>query len=186
MDSLILVDGQSFPLSIERFSLAGYSHCIQRMVELQKLAVFPRLKSASFVDTNLDDVGLEYVSKVRTLEHLDLQDTKITNAGLAHLAQLPRLDWLRLKENSQLNNECVPHLQRLERLSNLQIHETSIDQKGLEQLADMQSLRDICIDVWRDNYTFEGLLALSVRMPNCTILAKGQGTFHRGRFEGKW
>ena len=134
---------------------------ISRMDDLKKLAICPNLKSANFCGTDLDDVGLEHVSLVVTLESLDLQDTKITNDGLAHLARLPRLRYLRLKENRQLTNQCVSHLLRLENLTDLQIHETSIDQQGLESLATMPNLRDICVDVWNNNYTFDGLLALS-------------------------
>src|SRR5262249_8787350 len=144
------------------------------------------LKSASFCGTNLDDVGLEHVSQVATLENLDLQDTKITNDGLAHLARLPRLAYLRLKENNQLTNQCVPHLLHLPHLTELQIHETSIDQQGLQTLASMTNLRNIIVYVWNNNYTFDGLLALSARMPNCTILAKGHGDFVGGRFHGTW
>ena len=96
-----------------------------RMDDLKKLAVCPKLKSANFCGTDLDDVGLEHVSHVATLESLDLQDTKITNDGLAHLARLPRSRYLRLKENRQLTNQCVSHLLRLENLTDLQIHENS-------------------------------------------------------------
>lgn len=182
----IHVDGQPFDAGIEHFSFPLY-HRIERMDELRKLALFPNLTSASFCGTNLDDVGLEHVSQAATLENLDLQDTNISNDGLAHLAGLSRLKSVRLKENSQLTNECIPHLLRLESLTDLGIHETSIGQDGLKHLADMKTLKDICVDVgWNGNYTRDGLLALSMRMPDCTILAKGCGTFFQGQFDGEW
>lgn len=185
MNQTIHVDGQPFDTTIEHFSFPLY-HNIQSMEELGKLSLFPSLRSASFCGTTLDDIGLEYISRVATLENLDLQNTKITNDGLAHLARLPRLRCLRLKENSQLTNQCVPHLRRVESLMDLGIHETSIDQHGLQLLEGMGNLRDICVDVWNDNYTFDGLLALSARMPDCTILAKGHGEFAGGHFHGTW
>jgi hypothetical protein len=180
----IHVDGQPFDASIEHFSFPLY-HRIERMDELRKLKLFPNLKSAGFCGTNLDDAGLEHVSHVATLENLNLQDTKVSNDALVHLARLPRLKHLRLKENSQLTNECVPHLMRLESLIDLQIHETAIDQQGLSHLEGMKNLKDLCVDGWNDNDTFDSLLALSARMPECTILAKGRGTFFQGRFEEK-
>jgi hypothetical protein len=188
--SYFQVDGQSvdpYAINFRLYGLIidGRNH-IWRMDELKKLAVCPNLKFADFHGTNLDDVGLEHVSQVATLENLDLQDTKITNDGLAYLARLPRLRHLRLKENRQLTNECVPHLLRLESLTDLQIHETSIDQHGVESLASLPNLRDICVDVWGGNYTLDGLLALSARMPECRILAKGHGGFFQGRFNGTW
>jgi hypothetical protein len=184
MSRTICVDEQSFDSAIEHFMFARSQ--IHQMDELEKLALFPNLRSASFSGTNLDDVGLRHVSSVSTLENLDLQDTKITDEGLACLERLPRLQYLRLKENAQLTNACVPGLLRLSSLVDLQIHETSIDQHGLDELVAMKNLRNIIIDVWDGNYSFEALLALSTQMPACTILAKGRGEFFEGEFDGVW
>ena len=184
MSHTICVDEQSFDSAIEYFTFARFQ--IHQMDELEKLALFPNLRSASFGGTNLDDVGLRHVSSVSTLENLNLQDTKITDEGLAWLERLPRLKHLRLKENTQLTNACVPRLLRLSSLVDLGIHETSIDQHGLNELVSMKNLRNICIDVWNGNYSFDALLSLSTRMPACTILAKGQGEFFEGEFDGVW
>jgi hypothetical protein len=182
---LIYVDGQAFDESSEHFSF-DYWHKISDMKELAKLRAFTNLKAASFSGSNLDDVGLTYVSDVATIENLNLQDTKISNEGLRVLERLPNLKYLRLKENMQLSNECIPHLLKLKQLIDLGIHETSIDQYGLKQLAVMDTLTDICVDVWKDNYSFDMLLDLSARMPGCRILAKGRGEFFQGEFEGTW
>jgi hypothetical protein len=162
------------------------SHVIGDMGELAKLRAFTSLKSASFCGSGLDDDGLRYVSYVQTIENLDLQDTRISNEGLSVLERLPNLKYLRLKENAQLSNECIPHLLKLKQLVDLQIHETSIDQDGVNQLVVMDTLRDICLDVWKDNYSFDKLLVLSIRMPRCRILAKGRGEFLQGDFSGTW
>ena len=180
----ILINGEAFVDSIGHFSLSG-SH-IENMAELAKLRLFPNLSSASFPDTNLDDVGLAHVAQVHTLENLNLQGTQISDDGLACLRALPNLRYLRLKDNPQLTNRCVPHLARLPRLVDLGVHETSIDQHGLEQLVGLGTLRGICVDVSYAKYTFDGLLALSARMPGCTILAKGHGEFLGGQFDGEW
>lgn len=182
---LISIDGQLFDPSSEHFSFAPY-HRIGDMRELAKLRGFANLRSASFYDTGLNDEGLRYVSDVPTIENLNLQDTRISNEGLGVLERLPQLLYLRLKENEQLSNECIPHLLKLRQLVDLQIHETSIDQCGLNQFAVMGSLEDICLDVWGNNYSFEGLLGLSTRMPRCRILAKGRGEFWQGEFSGTW
>jgi hypothetical protein len=184
VSQVIRVGAESFSSSIEHFSFA-LDH-IENADDLKNLLLFPNLRSASFGGTNLDDVGLKHVSRVLTLEDLNLQCTSITDDGLAYLENLHGLRHLRLKENPQLTNACVPHLLRLSALVDLQIHETSIDQHGLNRLDSMKNLRGICIDVWRENYSFEMLLALSVRMPACTILAKGRGEFLQGRFDGVW
>lgn len=182
---MISIDGQLFDPSSEHFSFALY-HQIGDVGELAKLRGFTNLKSASFCGSGLDDVGLRYVSDVPTIENLNLQDNRISNEGLCVLERLPKLKYLRLKENAQLSNECIPHLLKLKQLMDLQIHETSIDQFGLNQLAVMGTLTDICLDVWGDNYSFAGLLDLSTRMLQCRILAKGRGEFWQGEFSGTW
>lgn len=185
MSSPIYIDGEPFDESTEHFWFKGF-HTITDMAELQKLTQFKNLRSASFFSTNLSDIGLEYVCRVKTIESLNLQSTEISNSGLRHLAKLPRLASLRLKENSQLTNECVPFLLPLKSLVDLQIHGTSIDQEGLKQLTELDGLRDICIAVWDNNYTFDALIEASKRMPKCTILAKGRGEFIQGDFHGNW
>jgi hypothetical protein len=182
---LITIDGQPFNPSSEFFTFDG-DHQIGDMRELAKLREFTNLKSASFWATGLDDVGLRFVSDVPTIENLNLQDTRISNEGLSVLERLPGLKYLRLKENRQLSNACIPHLLKLKQLVDLQIHETSIGQDGLSQLVVMDNLVDICLDVWKDNYSFDALLDLSFRMPRCTILAKGRGEFFQGEFRGTW
>ena len=186
MSQVIRIGEESFSSSIEHFSFSLDHRDIEHMDDLKNLRLFPRLTSASFCATNLDDVGLEHVSRVPTLENLDLQYTRITDDGLACLQRLPRLACLRLKENAQLTNTCIPHLLRLDALAELQIHETSIDHHGLAKLEAMKNLRHIVLDVREGNYSFDMLLALSSRMPACTILAKGDGEFFQGRFDGVW
>jgi len=186
VSQIIRIDEESFSSSIEHFSFSIDHDQIVTMDDLRNLRLFSKLESASFCATNLDDVGLEHVSRVPTLENLDLQYTKITDDGLACLQHLPGLKYLRLKENAQLTNACIPHLLRLNALVELQIHETSIDQHGLDRLEGLKNLRHIVLDVWEGNYSFDALLALSTRMPACTILAKGDGEFFQGRFDGVW
>jgi hypothetical protein len=180
---VIQIDNTPFDVASEHFSFPLF-HVIADMDELAKLRSFPRLTSASFAGTNVDDRGLGHLAGVETLANLNLQDTKISNDGLAHLARLPRLTHLRLKDNRQLTNACIAHVLQLTHLTEIQIHETSIDQRGLDQLVALPSLTDICLDIRNDNYTVDALLALSARMPRCTILAKGRGEFRDGRFDG--
>ncbi|MDB4778400.1 hypothetical protein OAG68_02985, partial [bacterium] len=69
-------------------------------------------------------------------------------------------------------------------LIDLQIHETSIDEDGLAHVVSMKALRDICLQIDNGNFTHDGLLELSRRMPNCCILAKGDGEYFAGEFNG--
>jgi hypothetical protein len=181
----VSIDGQLFDCDTRHFSFSA-NHQIREVTELSKLAMLSRLESASFVGSGLDDHGLKLVVKSSAIDNLNLQQTRVSNEGLASLAQLKRLRFLRLKENFQISNECIPHILSLHALVDLQIHETSIDQHGLRKLVPLCNLRDICLDVTHSNYSFASLLEISGLMPKCTILAKGRGDFCNGSFEGTW
>jgi hypothetical protein len=79
-DRAIRINQQTFDSSIEHISFA-FEH-IENMDELKQLRLFPALTSASFSGTNLDDVGLEHVSQVSSLENLNLQNTRISKLPL--------------------------------------------------------------------------------------------------------
>ena len=95
------------------------------------------------------------------------------------LARLPRLTHLRLKDNRQLSDECVPHLLALPHLRSVQVHETSITASGLAQLARLPELRDLCVD--EETGTEVELRELSMLMPRCEILIKGRGALLAGK-----
>ena len=174
----ILIDGQSVDPDAKHFTRP---YTISDQSELAKLSQLP-LSSASFADANLTDVGLEIVSRITTLENLNLQGTQITNNGVSLLRNLTNLRYLRIKDNPQLDSRCVHHLIEIPNLTNLQIHETSIDLEGLAHVVSMKSLRDICLQIDDGNFTHDGLLELSRRIPNCSILAKGDGEYFAGEF----
>jgi hypothetical protein len=148
------------------------------MAELRRLRGLPRLQRASFYDIPIDDGGLALLCEVPTIENLVLQNTRVSNTGMRQLARLPRLTHLRLKDNPQLSDECVPHLLALPRLQNLQVHETSITAIGLAQLAGLPELRDLCVD--DETGTEVDLRELSMLMPRCEILIKGHGALLGG------
>jgi len=180
----VTINGKPYDAAIAHFSCGTIQ--IDDMRELAKLQLFRNLRSACFAGSNLDDAGLTHLTQVATLENLNLQETEISEAGLALLARLPKLQYLRLKGNDQLTNACVCHLARLTQLVDLAVQETSIDEDGLEALVGHACLENICVDPLFAKYTFDGLRALSRRMPGCAILAKGHGEFLDGSFDGEW
>lgn len=177
----IVVFGERLDASSEHF--LPRSHRGQPdMAELQRLRALPRLRCASFYDFPLDDAGLAFLCEVRTIEDLVLQNTRVSNTGLRQLARLPALTHLRLKDNRQLGDECVPHLVAISRLQNLQVHETSITALGLARLAELPELRDLCVD--DETGTEAELRELSMLMPRCEILIKGSGVLLAGELLG--
>ena len=57
------------------------------------------------------DKGLAYLSNLKNLKELDLVGTRITGAGLKHLAGLTKLEMLKISENS-CSQTAIAELQR--------------------------------------------------------------------------
>ena len=150
------------------------------MQELRRLRELPELSSLSLCDIPLDDVGLGYICDCPGLDKLALQNTALSNEGLRELGRLPKLAHLRLKDNRQLDDRCAPHLAALGELVDLQLHETSIGREGLALLVGLSELRDLLVSLDEARLTRDDLLALSARMPRCSILVKGVGSFEAG------
>jgi hypothetical protein len=185
MKNLIKIGNNLYDLEGEHFSLkmGDTFDSVKHLFETKK---FTRLLSACFANSDFNDAGLLLLSNFNLINNLNLQETQITNTGIKHLKNLKNLEYLRLKENPQLTNECIDYLTEIESLVELQIHETSISLEGLKKMVVLKNLHLIVLDVFEDNYTFEGLSQLSIEIPNCEILAKGNGMFMNGNFEGKW
>lgn len=180
MDTLLKIGNHFYDKKSEHFSLE-YGDSIKDVKELFNLRQFPLLKSASFSGSDLNDDGLSFISNFLDIENLCLQETEITNNGIKYLKKLEKLSILRLKDNPQLTNECVPFLTEIENLQDLQIHGTSITQDGLEKLGVMKNLKNVLIDVWNDNFTYDGLLKLSINMPNCAFHVKSGVEIKNGK-----
>ena len=172
----ILIGGQVFDKNSKFFSFEWPLRKLEDVSELKKLSHFPHLHTASFSSFQLPDLGLQYLCEATQLQNLNLQDTLLTNQGLCHLQKLQHLSHLRLKEHSQLNEEAVPFLNQLQNLTELQIHETSIYEKGLQQL-NLPKLRQLLV-----NEVEKGiLLELSNKLPYCSILVKGKMELWKGQ-----
>ncbi len=172
----IEICGQSFDRNSEHF-IFEWPFCeIKEMSELAKLKRFPNLKSASFGSTNLNDSGLNLICKNLYIENLNLQDTQISNSGIIFLSQLKELSYLRLKENYQLDNDCIAYINNLKNLIDLQIHETSINQNGFKNL-NLPKLKNLIVNEGDKDV----LISLSCKLPQCTILAKGKAEFLNGK-----
>jgi hypothetical protein len=172
--------GEKINKGISHFSLGPFGRILD-MRELKKLVNFKNLSSISLSGSGLTDTGLSYIVQCERVEHLNLQSTEITNQGLAHLQQLKNLKELRLKENEQLDDTCIPFLNLCQGLVDLQIHETSITEEGLRNL-NISGLKQIVIDVWQDNFTYDFLIGYSEKYPECQVIVKGKGDFLNGSF----
>ena len=100
------------------------------------------------------------------LQKLNLQGTRVTDAGLAHLARMPRLEFLDLRD-TQVTDAGLAHLSALERLRSLRLGQTKVTTSGIEALQKalphLEVQRETVGEVlWS---AFEGLLAITGLLP---------------------
>jgi hypothetical protein len=64
---------------------------------LAELTTLPRLWNLSLWGARqVTDAGVEHLTRIQTLSHLDLKGTAVTDEGVKHLAKLSRLRYLSL------------------------------------------------------------------------------------------
>jgi hypothetical protein len=92
-----------------------------------------------FSGGNVLDDDLVLLQEFENLEYLNLQGTKVTNAGLSQVGKLTRLKDLCLG-NCEISDKGLEKLQSLVNLECLELGSTSITGSGLKSLKDMKKL----------------------------------------------
>ncbi|HEX4145096.1 MAG TPA: M56 family metallopeptidase [Pirellulales bacterium] len=135
---------------------------------LKILGGLPDLEAIRLRDTKVTGTGLAALAPLKSLAQLGLAGTKIGDASLVHLKQLPSLLWLDLgvyDEGAEITDEGLKtvgeltnltnldlsgnklsdagliHLQKLSRLEGLSLDNTGITEQGLKNLEPLQSLQ---------------------------------------------
>ena len=86
-------------------------------------------------NSGISDRALETVGRFRGLEELHLSNTRVTDAGLAHLAALKDLKILSLA-NSGISDAALPHLKRFDKLEFLDVRGTRMAEQARRRLED--------------------------------------------------
>jgi hypothetical protein len=136
----------------------------------------------NFNYSDFTDKDLEKLERKSSVTSLDIQGTDLTDDGLAHLVPMTSLSELRLKDNPQLTDGCIPHLSKLSYLSSIHIENTAISVVGLRNLLENVGVDQIILGS-EFNESIEKLLALSALYPTTEILFKGRGIIFNGQLE---
>lgn len=89
------------------------------------------------VNQKVDDAALaEHVAKLTSLQSLNLDATRVTDAGLAHLAPLTNLRRLDLGSLKGITGEGMAHLAALSELESLSLQQSGIVDRDLARVAD--------------------------------------------------
>ena len=101
----------------------------------------PKLKELFLAETKIKGIGLGNLNRLKKLDRLDLRDSPITDDGIAEL-RCPQLTWLSL-ENSKVTNRCIKHLAKLKKLKALFLGGTRVNDEMISDLTSIKSLTHI-------------------------------------------
>ena len=109
--------------------------------------------------TSVNDEDLARLKHFSQLTDVSLEQTQISDAGLQHLAALPRLEWLNLYRTN-LGNQGLASLANIQSLQHLPIGETQVTDDGLHHLKAMSQL--VYLGLRGNPITDEGVAPIGV------------------------
>jgi hypothetical protein len=122
----------------------------------------------------LNDAGLAYYLKdVKGINMLDLNETEITNEAIKELTTLLYVNELRLKGCVEINDDCIPDLNKLTSLKFLHLKDTSITIDGILQLKGLTGLTTLLFSVDDTSVIKDKMLLLQKIMPQCNFVVNG-------------
>ncbi len=107
---------------------------------LKELKKLKSLQSLDLTDTKITDAGLKELKELKSLQSLDLTDTKITDAGLKELKELKSLQELDLS-GTKVTDAGLKELKELKSLQRLNLFGTSVTDAGLKELKELKHLQ---------------------------------------------
>jgi internalin A len=123
-------------------------------------------KAAAFVEKLGGTVKRDEQKAGKPVFIVDLNSTKISDAGLKELTAFKQLQMLDLG-NTNISNEGLKELAGLRRLQVLDLGGTKISDAGLKELAGLQQLQRLILDYTRA--TKNGVAELQKALPKCEI-----------------
>jgi Leucine-rich repeat (LRR) protein len=104
------------------------------------IAGLTSLVELSCASVGLKDDYVAIIGKLTALRRLSLYNTKITDEALVHLKGLPHLQELNLEECTKLTNAGIAHLADHKKLVELNLESTGVSDAGLKHLAGMTAM----------------------------------------------
>jgi Leucine-rich repeat (LRR) protein len=127
---------------------------------LSELEHFPQLSSLMLHEKQATDAGLAHIRALTKLEYLVLLDaTELTDVGVAHLPGLKHLKTL-LICRSKMTDAGLASLKDLTRLESLSLQENHSTDRGLAQLKNLKNLKELRLGLGGNRFTDEGLAHL--------------------------
>lgn len=134
--------------------------------DLRRLTGLTHLESLKLDETYITNEGLAHLAELITLTSLTLEDVKITSDGLRHLRGLVDLSMLVLS-GTDVGDDGLRHLEKLAAMKTLWLMRTQVTDTGLMYLVQNRSLEELSLSGPR--ITDAGLKYLAL-LPNLKSL----------------
>lgn len=137
---------------------------------LGEIAYRESLKELRLDNTRVTDAGLECLRELPRLRTLTLSHTKITDKAFNEIARLDDLFWLDVS-NTRVSSKGIRHLNNIKRLLYLNMSNSMIGGRAAGLLDDLPSLTEIGVS--KDNLDEEFINSLSKRNQPITLYIIG-------------
>ena len=125
-----------------------------------------KLESLCLGSTTVGDEGLQHLTGLAELGHLDVKNTRVTAKGLEQIAKLEKLSSLTL-DKTAISDDSLALLSGLKHLATLGLRNTPITDKGLKHLEKIPSLGTIYLH--GTEVSEAGIESLHRALPKCRI-----------------
>jgi hypothetical protein len=149
-----------------------FGHMIGVRVEdrhIRDLRAMPTLRGLQLEMSKVTDAGMANLKPLKNLEHLDMTGVSIGDRGLENLETLTNLKHLDIIA-TRITDAGLIHLKPLTKLQVLRLNDTAVTDAGLENLAGMSNLQELSLQ--NAATTAEGVARLQERLPGCKILTE--------------
>jgi len=118
------------------------------------LASLHDLRFLSLAETRVGDAGIAHLQSLSSLQELHLDHTEVTDDGLRGLVSLPNLEILDLK-GTGITDAGLVHVGRMKRLKGLYLTRTGISDDGIAHLGGLRELETLIL--WDTRVSDAGL-----------------------------
>lgn len=120
------------------------------------------------VGNSFDDAMFAKLAPViPQLAHVELGDTKITDASVAKLAEATNLKRVRLQK-TDITDASLETLSKIPSLESINLYGTKVTNEGVMKLAALPNLKQLYL--WQTEVSPETIAALKEKLPNCEIV----------------
>lgn len=137
-------------------------------VNVESIGALTQLESLNIGGAIVSDVGMKALANMASLKFLDLSRMEITAQGLEPVTRMTNLQRLNLWQCARIDDKAAQHLLKMNSLEILDLGDTAVTDKLLDDLAGMKSLKLLLVEGTR--ITPERVEQFRKARPDCRVV----------------